>query len=107
MKCFLVSEKVTDFIFLLKEQKLQIFSHFEILILPPFFKTSANFAQRLNSFVSPTASVTLCPLPLSSPPQKGGFPLKRCHDFERNSWKFVASAACSFLHLSFEGATFD
>ena len=38
MKCFLVSEKVADFIFLLKEQKLQMFSHFEILILSPFFK---------------------------------------------------------------------
>jgi hypothetical protein len=38
MKCFLVSGKVADFIFLLKEQKLQMFSHFEILILSPFFK---------------------------------------------------------------------
>jgi len=61
-------------------------SHFEILILPPFFKTSANFAEKLNSFVSLTAFVTLCSsLPLPSPPKKGGFPLKRCHDFERGT----------------------
>jgi hypothetical protein len=33
-------------------------------------------------------------------------PLKRCYDFWRNSWKSVDSAACSFHHLSFNGATF-